>query len=144
MRERRHYIDWSEWIATGGLDSLSESVGKELCGCGNCMYGIVSEPDTSGVAVALWLRRVICAAHGAVLFCDCPAGKAQEAFIAAKLKRIPGNMLTAQSKAGMVAKRDRGYYWTTGSSPLAYIPSTTVQAVLDAIEAVPTIHGSAA
>jgi len=140
MRNSQQQISWAEWLSDGGLDEMADSFGYDPRGCGKCKYGILSEPDTSSVAAPLYLRRAIAASMGLVLFCDCDAGRAQERYMEKILKRIPAYMLRKQNKGTMVTKREQGYYWTAGSAPLAYVSSNIVQAVYDAIEAVPSIH----
>lgn len=45
-------------------------------GCEQCRFGIVDSPDVRHVP--LFLGRAILAHHGYILFCECPAGQAQQ------------------------------------------------------------------
>ena len=139
--EKRNQVEWAEYVKGQGYEDIIEHLGYDPAGCEHCSYGIVAEPDTEQVTAPLWLRRAIAASRGAVLFCGCRVGQSAERQVGKNLQRIPAYMLTTNDKSALLVKNEKGgYSWSGVQAPAVYVPSTTVRAVLDVIEAAPTIH----
>lgn len=140
MTER--YKDWMVWIADGGAEEATRHLGYNPSGCENCSYGIVSEPDTSLIPGPMYLKRCIAASYGAILFCECEAGKHAEAYIGTQLAKLPAQYLRP-NRGILLRERDDGTAaWMNGSSAHNYISQGFVQAVVTAIEEPPPMHAA--
>lgn len=134
---------WIEWVATEGREEIIATIGYDPYGCENCKFGFVSEPDLSHIPGSTHLKRCIAASLGAIIFCECKAGQSVEHYIGERLKWIPANMLRPGNRLIYLRLRDDDTaVWQTGSSPQDYIAPSFIQAVYDAVNAPPTVHGA--
>lgn len=139
-------IEWGKYVDRGGYNFFIEEYGYDPSGCDSCDWGIVSEPPgLDSVKAPEYLKRAIAAAHGAIVFCDCEAGKSAYRSVEETLSKIPASQIDGKFTSLPLKEAGKGkYIWSTGHSPIGYVPPTIVSAVLRAINEKPTFHGAEA